>query len=79
MDSLPDNAIQPTTHALPEQSRDMMYYADVEGSRYKEIAAMMNTSNGTVMSRLRRGRQRLRRLLGDNVGGVGPQALSAGG
>ena len=40
-----------------------MYLADIEGYPYKEIAAMMGTPIGTVMSRLHRGRGRLREKL----------------
>jgi RNA polymerase sigma-70 factor, ECF subfamily len=56
-----------------------VYYADVEGLRCTEIAAIMNTPKGTVVSRLARGRQRLRGLLCDSVGGVGTEALPATG
>ena len=45
---------------LPPQFREVVYYVDVEGFRYQEIAAMMKTPRGTVMSRLHRGRKRLR-------------------
>jgi RNA polymerase sigma-70 factor, ECF subfamily len=68
LELLPDNDIKAAMLALPPQFRDVVYYADVEGFRYKEIAAIMNTPRGTVMSRLRRGRQRLRSLLGDGYG-----------
>jgi RNA polymerase sigma-70 factor, ECF subfamily len=54
--------------ALPQQFRDVVYYADVEGLRYQEIAAIMNSPIGTVASQLHRGRRQLRRLLGDGVG-----------
>jgi RNA polymerase sigma-70 factor (ECF subfamily) len=42
-----------------------VYFADVEGYRYREIAALTNVPVGTVMSRLARGRRRLRELLVD--------------
>jgi RNA polymerase sigma-70 factor (ECF subfamily) len=60
LDSLPDKDIEEAMQTLPPQFREVVYYADVEGFRYHEIAAMMKTPRGTVMSRLARGRQRLR-------------------
>jgi RNA polymerase sigma-70 factor, ECF subfamily len=63
LDSLPDKDIEMAMQTLPSQFREVVYYADVEGYRYKEIAAMMKTPRGTVMSRLHRGRERLRAVL----------------
>ena len=40
-----------------------IYLADIEGYPYKEIAEMMGTPIGTVMSRLHRGRSKLREKL----------------
>ena len=60
LDSLPDFRIKAAMEALPEQFRLAVYYADVEGHRYTEIARIMGTPRGTVMTRLHRGRQRLR-------------------
>lgn len=57
--------------------RDVVYYADVEGLRYPQIAAIMNTPTATVASQLHRGRRHLRRLLGDGVGGAGTETMSA--
>jgi RNA polymerase sigma-70 factor (ECF subfamily) len=66
MDSLPDNDVKAAMQALPRQFRAVVYYADVEGLRYKEIAAIMNSPHATVMSRLHRARRQLRMLL-DNA------------
>src|SRR5262249_11450895 len=65
--ALPDSEITAAMQALPTQLRTVVYYADVEGFRYKQIAEIMGTPKGTVMSRLHRGRRHLRRLLVDQV------------
>ena len=46
--------------ALPNDFRVAVYCIDVQGSTYAETAAMLNIPHGTVMSRLARGRKRLR-------------------
>jgi RNA polymerase sigma-70 factor, ECF subfamily len=79
LDLLPDNDIKAAMQALPQQFRDVVYYADVQGYRYKEIAAIMKTPTGTVMSRLQRGRQRLRSLLGDDADRVELEPMPAAG
>jgi RNA polymerase sigma-70 factor (ECF subfamily) len=58
-----DQDVIAAMRALPEQFRTTVYYADIHGLQRKEIAALMNTPIGTVVSRLHRGRQRLRQLL----------------
>jgi len=60
-----DSTFRAAMCALPEQFRLAVYYADVEGLPYKEIADLTHTPLGTVMSRLHRGRRLLRRLLTD--------------
>jgi len=70
LDALPDNDIKSAMQALPEKFRYVIYYADVEGMRYQEIAAIMNTPTGTVASQLHRGRRQLRRLLDGHVRGA---------
>ncbi|MGO9382640.1 MAG: sigma-70 family RNA polymerase sigma factor [Mycobacterium sp.] len=63
LDSLPDDDTTAAMQALPRQYRTVVYYSDVEGLSYSEIAAITDTPHGTVMSRLHRGRRQLRRLL----------------
>jgi RNA polymerase sigma-70 factor (ECF subfamily) len=50
---------------IPEEFRMVVYYAVVDGLPYAEIAEIMDTPIGTVMSRLHRGKKLLRKLLVD--------------
>jgi RNA polymerase sigma-70 factor, ECF subfamily len=63
--ALPDTEIKAAMQALPEDFRVVVYYADVEDLKYSQIAEIMHIPKGTVMSRLHRGRRKLRTLLGD--------------
>jgi RNA polymerase sigma-70 factor (ECF subfamily) len=63
LDRLPDEAVQRALETLPENFRLPVLLADVEGFSYKEIAGIMDTPIGTVMSRLHRGRKALERAL----------------
>nr|WP_304413322.1 sigma-70 family RNA polymerase sigma factor [Mycobacterium sp. URHB0044] len=64
--TLPDSEIKAAMQSLPEQFRVAVYFADVVGLSYKEIAAIMETEQGTVSSRINRGREQLRNLLVDS-------------
>lgn len=68
---MPDSTISEAMNDLPEDYRMVVYYADVVGLAYKEIAEIMDTPLGTVMSRLHRGRKLLRVALKDVAREVG--------
>ena len=65
LDHLVDADIVQALGELPEEFRLAVYLADVEGFSYREIADIMETPVGTVMSRLHRGRSLLRTKLTD--------------
>lgn len=65
IDRMPASAIKDALQEIPEDFRLAVYLADVEGFAYQEIADIMKTPVGTVMSRLHRGRRQLREKLAD--------------
>jgi len=73
IDRMPSQVVKDALHALAEDFRLVVYFADVEGLSYQEIAEIMDTPVGTVMSRLSRGRSQLRVLLAEYAAHQGYQ------
>ena len=49
---------------LPEEQRSVILLVGLEGMRYEEVADVLGVPVGTIRSRLSRGREALRRLMG---------------
>jgi RNA polymerase sigma-70 factor, ECF subfamily len=65
LDAITADEVKEALAALPDQFRLAVYLADVEGFSYQEIADIMETPVGTVMSRLHRGRKQLQKALAE--------------
>ncbi len=76
LDRLADSEVLRALRDLPEGFSATVYLADIEGYPYREIAEIMGTPIGTVMSRLHRGRQRLRARLMAHARGRDESAYS---
>lgn len=63
--SLTDSVVVQALEEMPAVYREAVLLADVEGFSYQEIADLMGTPAGTVMSRIHRGRAMLRKRLAD--------------
>ncbi|MCV7027720.1 sigma-70 family RNA polymerase sigma factor [Mycobacterium sherrisii] len=63
LESMGDHEIRQALQKLPEAQQLAVYYADVEGLRYKEIGEILDIPLGSVMSRIHRGRRNMRKLL----------------
>jgi RNA polymerase sigma-70 factor (ECF subfamily) len=49
---------------LPEEQRAVLLLVGLEGMRYEEVAVVLDVPVGTIRSRLSRGREMLRQLMG---------------
>jgi RNA polymerase sigma-70 factor, ECF subfamily len=78
MDERFDQEVKHALDDLPEEFRQVVVLALVEGLSYKEIADALDCPLGTVMSRLYRGRQMLRRKLADYARGLGYRNAAGG-
>lgn len=79
LEHMPDTRVTEALRQLPADFRLAVFLADVEGFGYREIASQMRCPLGTVMSRLHRGRTRLRELLQDSHStGVSAAAIPTG-
>jgi RNA polymerase sigma-70 factor (ECF subfamily) len=56
LDSLPDKDIEAAMQTLPLQFRGVVYYADLEGFRYQEIAAMVKSARESSVATCRQER-----------------------
>jgi RNA polymerase sigma-70 factor (ECF subfamily) len=66
LDRITDSDLLRALRELPGEFRTAVYLADIEGYPYREIAEMMGTPIGTVMSRLHRGRRRIREQVAEH-------------
>lgn len=77
LDAVPNNEIKAALAALPDGVGVALYHSCIQGHTYAETAAMMNIPVGTVMSRVSRGRQRLRVALSHLDHGAAPAEKDA--
>jgi len=74
--SLPDNHIKSAMQALPQQFRDVVYYADVQGLPYREDRGNHeHPDRKPWLPSFNRGRRQLRKLLGDSAGDAATQTI----
>ena len=74
--SLDWERVQQSLDQLAPEIKATVLLSDVEGFGQREIADMLGIPEGTVASRIFRGRRRLRALLGDGCAGRASQAGS---
>lgn len=68
LQSVDSQIVRQALQELPVEFREVVVLREMESLSYKEIADVVDIPIGTVMSRLRRGRQRLHTLLVKRMG-----------
>ena len=68
LQSVDSQMVRQALQELPVEFREVVVLREMEGLSYKEIADVVDIPIGTVMSRLKRGRQRLHALLAKRMG-----------
>jgi RNA polymerase sigma-70 factor, ECF subfamily len=63
-DVLASREVLAAVAALPESFRETVAAVDLAGLSYREAARALGTNQGTIMSRLYRGREQVARALG---------------
>ena len=66
-DGLQVRDLQAALGCLPQEQREVLLLVGLEELRYEEVARILDVPLGTVMSRLSRGRERLRRIMADGA------------
>lgn len=67
-DHLEIRDLEAALRRLPDEQREVLLLVGLEQMSYQEVAQVLAIPLGTVMSRLSRGRERLRGLLKDGIG-----------
>jgi RNA polymerase sigma-70 factor, ECF subfamily len=67
--------IKEAIESLPGPYREIVVLRDIEGFSYQQIATLLGCPAGTVMSRLGRAREKLRRMLGGWQTGIAAKAV----
>ena len=68
LQSVDSQTVRLALQDLPVEFREVVVLREIEGLSYKEIANVVDIPIGTVMSRLKRGRERLHALLTRRMG-----------
>jgi RNA polymerase sigma-70 factor (ECF subfamily) len=62
-----DKILQKALDKIPNQYREAVILRDIQELSYEEIADILKTNVGTVKSRINRGREQLKKILGRDI------------